>query len=71
MSNNLSVLKEYQGIRQYLDMMYAKSARHAPVTNDAGVLTGIVSTDDLVLLMADEMESYTKLIRKYFAGMRL
>jgi CBS domain-containing protein len=64
MSIDLLLLKEYQGIQESLEMMCAKGVRRAPVVNDVGILMGIVSIDDLALLIADEMESYAKLIRK-------
>ena len=64
MSSDLLVLKEYQTIQEALDMMSAKGVRRAPVVNESNNLTGIVSSDDLALLVADEIESYGKLIRK-------
>lgn len=64
MEEDLLVLKEHQSIQEALDMMCAKGVRRAPIVNKANSLIGIVSSDDLALLIADEMESYGKLIRK-------
>lgn len=70
MSNDLLVLKEYQSIQEALDMMCAKGVRRAPIINEANTLTGIVSADDLALLISDEMESYGKMIRKQLSLIR-
>jgi CBS domain-containing protein len=64
MSSDLLVLREYQAIQEAFDMMCAKGVRRAPIVDELNKLTGIVSSDDLVLLVADEIESYGKLIRK-------
>jgi len=64
MSNDLLILKEYQNIQEAIDMMCARGVRRAPIVNVNNILIGLVSTDDLALLISDEMESYAKLIRK-------
>lgn len=64
MSRDLLILKEFQTIQEAFDMMCAKGVRRAPVVDELNNLTGIASSDDLVLLLADEIESYGKLIRK-------
>lgn len=64
MSSDLLVLKEYQTVQEAIDMMSAKGVRRAPVVDEVNNLIGIISSDDLVLLVADESESYAKLIRK-------
>ena len=64
MSRDLLILKEYQPIQEALAMMSAKGVRRAPIVDESNKLTGIVSLDDLILLIADEVESYGKLIKK-------
>jgi CBS domain-containing protein len=64
MSYDLLILKEYQSVQEALDMMCAKQVRRASIVNVEGALVGMISIDDIVLLIADEMNSYAKLIRK-------
>lgn len=64
MSLNLLVLKDHQGIQESLDMMSAKSVRRAPIVDDKNNLVGIAMVDDLLVLIAEEVESLAKLIRK-------
>jgi len=71
MSDDLLMLKEHYGILESLDMMCAKSVRRAPVINDSGTLTGVISTDDLILLIANEIESYAKIVRKQLADAQI
>lgn len=67
MSEELLILKEHFGIREAVDLMCAKGIRRAPITNPDGKITGIVSIDDLILLLADELGSIAKLINKQIA----
>lgn len=64
MNRDLLVLKNYRGIQEALDMMSAKGVRRAPIVNDANKIVGIASIDDLLILIADELGSLAKLVRK-------
>jgi CBS domain-containing protein len=64
MSNDLLVLKQHQGINEAIEMMCAKGVRRAPIVDDGGKLCGIAVVDDLLLLIADELSSLAKLVRK-------
>ncbi len=64
MSFDLLLLKEYQSSQEALAMMCAKGVRRAPIVNDANILVGVISIDDLALFMSEQMENYGKLIRK-------
>lgn len=64
MNRDLLVLKNYRGIQEALDMMSAKGVRRAPIVNDANKIVGITSIDDLLILIADELGSLAKLVRK-------
>jgi len=64
MSQNLLTLNDQQGIQEAIDMMSAKGVRRAPVIDNHHKIVGIVSIDDLLILIADEMSSLAKLVRK-------
>jgi CBS domain-containing protein len=70
MSEDLLVLKSYQGIQEALDMMSAKGVRRAPIINDENKLVGIATVDDLFMLIAEEANSLAKLIRKQVARVK-
>ena len=44
--------------------MTAKGVRRLPVVDDAGGLVGIITLDDLLLLLAKEFSSLTKLVAR-------
>lgn len=67
MSEDLLILKRHQGIREALEMMCAKGVRRAPIVDDNNQLVGIITVDDLILLIADELGSVAKLVRKQVA----
>jgi CBS domain-containing protein len=64
MSSDLITVRENEGIFQTIQLMRAKGARRAPVVNGEGVLVGIVSVDDMVELLAEELSELTKLISR-------
>lgn len=64
MSNDLLILKKHQGINEAIEMMCAKGVRRAPVVDENYNLCGIAVVDDLLLLIADELNSLAKLVRK-------
>ena len=64
MSGDLIMVRENEGVFQTIQLMRAKGARRAPVVNNEGVLVGIVSVDDLVELLAEELSQLAKLIAR-------
>jgi predicted transcriptional regulator len=68
MSGDLLVLKDYQSIQEALAMMCAKKVRRAPIVDSYGTLVGIATTDDLIMLLADEMGDLADLIGKQLAA---
>jgi len=64
MTSDLITVRENEGVFQTIQLMRAKGARRAPVVNDGGVLIGIVSVDDLVELLAEELSELAKLISR-------
>jgi len=64
MSGDLITVRENEGVFQTIQLMRAKGARRAPVVNSEGLLVGIVSVDDLVELLAEELSQLAKLIAR-------
>ncbi len=64
MNNELLILKQHQTIQEAIDMMSAKGVRRVPVIDNNNILVGVFSVDDLFILLADEIQSVARLIRK-------
>ncbi len=62
MSSNPVTVRESDGISETLGLMVAKGIRRVPVVDDKGNLTGILSTDDVLDLLAEEFSDIAKLI---------
>lgn len=54
---------EDQGIFECIQLMRMHGVRRMPVVNGTGQLVGIVSVDDLIRLLAEEMSELSKLIQ--------
>lgn len=63
MGTHLIVVKEDAGIFEAIQLMSAKGVRRLPVVDHEGGLVGIVTLDDLLLLLAKELGAFSKLIR--------
>lgn len=63
MSTPVLTLREEDGFLAALDKMSARGVRRAPVVDGEGHLKGLVSFDDLVLLLAQELAKIGALIR--------
>jgi CBS domain-containing protein len=64
MSEALLVLEERLGVKEAVELMCVKGIRRAPIINREGSIIGIISIDDLILLLADELGTIAKLIGK-------
>ena len=62
MESKLTIVKEHSGVFEAIQAMTAKGVRRLPVVDIEGGLVGIVTLDDLLLLLAKEFSSLTKLI---------
>lgn len=62
MLTKLVVINESVGIFEAIQTMATKGVRRLPIIDDDGGLVGIVTLDDLLLLLAKELGSLTKLI---------
>ena len=55
-------VSETSGIAEAIEHMRARGVRRAPVVNDSGDLVGIVSLDDLLPIVADELGALARLV---------
>ncbi len=61
MSPELITAKEKEGIWDTLQRMRSKGIRRMPVINEDGGLEGILTVDDLIELLADELDLLAKI----------
>jgi len=64
MTANVTVIKDSAGIFEAIQLMTTKGIRRLPVVDSEGGLLGIVTLDDLLLLLAKEFGALTKLISR-------
>lgn len=60
----LTFVNEATGIRETLEIMRQKGIRRMPVVNEHYELVGIVALDDLLELVAEELDSMVKLVAR-------
>lgn len=68
MSYELTALPQDSSIAEALGTMRMKGVRRAPVTNNKGQLVGVIAIDDIIALIAEELNEIALLIqheRKY------
>lgn len=64
MSGDVITVTEDAGVLEAVHSMRAHGVRRVPVVNRDGLLVGIVSVDDLVELLAEELSELAKLVSK-------
>lgn len=64
MSASLVTVKEHDGMFEVLRLMRSEGVRRAPIVDESGALIGIVSLDDLLELIAEELGDLASLIRE-------
>lgn len=62
MEPKLSTVEENEGIYETMLYMRTEGVRRLPVVDREGALVGIVTLDDLIELLADEMSELAKLV---------
>ncbi len=63
MLTELAMVKEDAGLFEAIEYMHSKAVRRLPVVDDKGGLLGILTLDDLIELLADEMAALSKLVK--------
>ena len=60
--SKLTVTKDSAGVFEAIQLMASKGIRRLPVVDDEGGLVGIITLDDLLLLLSKELAVLTKLV---------
>lgn len=60
---DLVTIKKDAGLFEAIEYMHAKGVRRLPVVDDNGGLIGILTLDDLIELLADEMTALARLVK--------
>jgi CBS domain-containing protein len=60
----LCVVHERDGVFETMRLMRAHGVRRVPVVDEHGGLQGIVAIDDLISILAEEMNEFAKLIAR-------
>lgn len=63
MVTELATVRENAGVSETIEYMRAKGVRRVPVVNDSGGLVGILTLDDLLELLAEELLALAKLVK--------
>lgn len=63
MSTGALVVRERDGVPDALRMMREKGVRRVPVVTDTGGLVGILAIDDILELVAEEMDGFVRTLR--------
>ena len=64
MSDNLVTARESDGLLETIKVMRAKGIRRLPVVNDDNELAGILSVDDLIDLLSEQIVDLARLISR-------
>lgn len=62
MSTDLITARETEGVLETMQIMRYKGVRRLPIVTEAGRLAGIVTIDDLLELLSDQLGELTKVI---------
>lgn len=63
MAPELTTVKEGTGVFEAIQYMRGKGVRRLPVVNESGGLVGILTLDDLLELLSEELFELAKLVR--------
>lgn len=64
MMTSFVVVKEDTGVSEAIQYMRAKGVRRLPVVDAEAKLLGIVTLDDLLILLAEELDALAKLVAR-------
>ena len=62
MVRELTAVRDDEGAFEAMDLMRRKGVRRLPVVDRAGVLAGIISSDELLEVLAEEMTAMTRML---------
>jgi CBS domain-containing protein len=64
MAPQLVTANEHAGVAETMELMRANGVRRMPVVDARGLLVGIVTADDFVELMAEELNALARMIQR-------
>lgn len=64
MTSQLVTVPESEGMLETMEVMRAKGVRRLPVVGGEGQLVGIVTIDDLLEILAEELTDLTRIVSK-------
>lgn len=64
MASNLASVNEDTGVFEAIQYMRSRGVRRLPVVARDGGLAGIVTLDDLLALLAEELDAFAKLLKR-------
>lgn len=64
MTSQLATVPESEGLLETMEVMRAKGVRRLPVVGGEGQLVGIVTIDDLLEILAEELTDLTRIVSK-------
>lgn len=64
MALEFSTVKESTGVFETIQHMRNRAVRRLPVVDDGGALVGIVTLDDLLVLLAEELNALARLVAR-------
>ncbi len=70
MSYELHSVKEQEGLQETIEKMRDRGVRRLPVVDDVGALIGIVTVDDLMELIAEQLTDLVRLVGNELARER-
>jgi len=59
-----AVVRERDGVAETIELMRAKAVRRLPVVDDGGSLVGIITADDFIDLLAEEMMGLARMLTR-------
>jgi len=64
MTMEIIVARELDGVADTLEVMRVKAVRRMPIVDALGTLVGIVTADDLLQLLSEEMSALAAMINR-------
>ncbi len=64
MTSQLVTVPESEGMLETMEVMRSKGVRRLPVVGGEGQLVGIVTIDDLLEILAEELTDLTRIVSK-------